>query len=165
MRRLAQLIYLLAPAYIANMAPPFVRFWKGWNRAISRRWLGAHKTVVGAAIGVAAGVATAALQARVAWRGSIVDYDHWFAIGILLGVGAMGGDIVKSLIKRRRGIPPGARWMPIDQLDFIAGALMLIQPEARLSWVDVILVFGVTFAGDVVVNQVAFRLRIRTSPW
>jgi len=46
-----QLIYLMLPAYLANMAPPFTRFWPGWNRPISRRWLGDHKTVVGFAQG------------------------------------------------------------------------------------------------------------------
>jgi len=29
---LLQLLYFMAPAYLANMAPPFVRYWKGWNR-------------------------------------------------------------------------------------------------------------------------------------
>jgi len=50
--RVLQLVYFMAPAYLANMAPPFVRYWKGWNRPISRRWLGSHKTVVGFGVGV-----------------------------------------------------------------------------------------------------------------
>src|ERR1700687_2831286 len=37
------LMYLMLPAYLANMAPPFTRFWRGWNRPISRKWLGEHK--------------------------------------------------------------------------------------------------------------------------
>jgi hypothetical protein len=48
--RLLQLLYLMAPAYLANRAPPFVRYWNGWNRPISR-WLGEHKTVGGALAG------------------------------------------------------------------------------------------------------------------
>jgi len=31
----------MAPAYLANMTPPFMKYWKGWNPPISRRWLGA----------------------------------------------------------------------------------------------------------------------------
>ena len=41
-----QLVYLMLPAYLANMVPPFARYWPGWNGPISRRWLGDHKTVV-----------------------------------------------------------------------------------------------------------------------
>lgn len=51
MNRLAlrgmQLVYFIAPAYAANMLPPFVKYWRGWNPPISRRWLGDHKTVLG----------------------------------------------------------------------------------------------------------------------
>src|SRR2546430_9192871 len=61
--RVLQLVYFMAPAYLANMAPPFVRYWKGWNRPISRRWLGAHKTV----LGFAAGVLAATLVTFVQW--------------------------------------------------------------------------------------------------
>lgn len=36
---------LMVPAYVANMAPPFVRYWKG--PSMRARALGDHKTVVG----------------------------------------------------------------------------------------------------------------------
>jgi hypothetical protein len=42
-----RLLYFMTPAYVANMAPPFVRFWKGWNRPIHVGLFGTHKTVVG----------------------------------------------------------------------------------------------------------------------
>ena len=64
---LVELAYLMLPAYFANMAAPFAKFWPGWNAPISRRWLGEHKTVVGFLLGVAAGVLTSYLQARVSW--------------------------------------------------------------------------------------------------
>jgi hypothetical protein len=32
-------------------------------------------------------------------------------------------DSVKSFVKRRVGIAPGAPWIPFDQLDFVIGAL------------------------------------------
>ena len=64
----------MAPAYVANMAPPFVRYWKGWNRPISRRWLGSHKTVVGFGAGVLGAVLVTWLQARLDWDRAIVDF-------------------------------------------------------------------------------------------
>lgn len=163
--RVEQLLYLLAPAYFANMAPPFSRFWPGWNRPINERWFGAHKTVVGAAVGVSVAILIALIQSAIAWRGSIVDYGRWPLIGLLLGVGAMGGDIVKSFLKRRLGIAPGARWIPADQLDFVIGALLLVAPLAHFSWADVAVVLAISFIGDVVVNQLSYRLRIRETAW
>ncbi|KZC21077.1 MULTISPECIES: hypothetical protein [Rhodanobacter] len=45
--RLLQLAYFMLPAYCTNMAPPFTRYWRGWNRPIHERLLGSHKTVLG----------------------------------------------------------------------------------------------------------------------
>src|SRR5512142_3041998 len=155
----------MAPAYLANMAPPFARFWPGWNRPINERWLGAHKTIVGAALGVAAGIAAAYAQSLVAWSGSIVSYDAWPAIGLRLGAGAVAGDAIKSLLKRRRGVPPGGRWIPADQLDFPIGALLLGGSLAQLSWIDVVAILTFTFVADIAVNHAACWLRIRDTAW
>lgn len=163
--RVAQLLYLMAPAYLANMTPPFTRFWRGWNRPVSERWLGSHKTVVGAVAGVIVAVMTAWLQASLAWRGGIVDYGRWPLVGLLLGVGAMAGDVAKSYFKRRLRIAPGARWIPADQLDFVIGALVLIAPLARLAWLDVAAIVAISFLGDVAVNHVAFWLGVRDTKW
>lgn len=163
--RIAQLLYLMLPAYLANMTPPFARFWRGWNRPISERWLGSHKTVVGGVAGVAVALVTAFVQSRIQWRGSIVNYDGWPLIGLLLGAGAIGGDMAKSFFKRRLKIAPGERWIPADQLDFGIGALLLIAPISALSWIDAAVILAITFAGDILVNQVAFRLGIRDTAW
>src|SRR6185369_3678034 len=65
--RIIQLMYFMAPAYVANMVPPFLKYWKGWNPPISRRWLGSHKTVLGFTAGVLGGVLTAAVQSHLGW--------------------------------------------------------------------------------------------------
>jgi CDP-2,3-bis-(O-geranylgeranyl)-sn-glycerol synthase len=163
--RIAELLYLMAPAYLANMAAPFARFWRGWNRPISERWLGSHKTVVGGVAGISAALIAAFVQSRIHWRGSIVDYDRWTLVGLLLGVGAIGGDMAKSFVKRRVKIAPGDRWIPADQLDFGIGALLLIAQVAGLSWIDAAVILAITFVGDILVNQVAFRLHIRDTAW
>src|SRR6266498_4479411 len=117
--RLAELVYLMLPAYFANMAAPFAKFWPGWNRPISRRWLGDHKTVVGFALGVVIGVLVAYPQSRITWPFEAFDPSNWLAVGLAQSIGAMCAGAAKSFVKRRIGIRPGRAWIPADQLDFI----------------------------------------------
>lgn len=160
-----QLLYFMAPAYVANMVPPFVRFWPGWNRPIHARLLGEHKTVLGFAVGVLAGILATALQATLATALDLVDYRDWPLLGFEFGFGAMAGDSVKSLLKRKAGIAPGARWFPLDQLDFVIGALLLVGFRAGLTWQDIAIILAVTLIGALPVNRLAFRLRIKQTPW
>lgn len=158
-----ELVWLILPAYAANMAPPFVKYWKGWNRPINVRRLGTHKTVVGFALGVAAALIVARFQFAV-HRSPYVAWT-WWQYGLLQGMGAMAGDTIKSYFKRRRGIAPGARWVPADQLDFVAGALLLSGPGLALSTVDLLAIIAITFVGHIAVNHLAFALHIRDTPW
>jgi CDP-2,3-bis-(O-geranylgeranyl)-sn-glycerol synthase len=160
-----QLLYFIAPAYLANMAPPFVRYWKGWNRPIHARTLGEHKTVVGYALGVLAAVVATGVQAAIDVPSALLDYARWPWLGLAFGVGAMTGDCLKSYFKRLRGVPPGAPWVPFDQLDFVVGALLAVAPFAGLAWSDVLVILVVTLLGDIAVNRVAYRLGIKSSPW
>lgn len=163
--RLVQILYFMVPAYAANMAPPFVRYWRGWNRPISRRWLGTHKTVMGFAVGVLAAVIATFIQSRIGWDGAPVAYDHWATLGLRFGVGAMAGDVAKSLVKRRVGIAPGRPWIPWDQVDFVLGALALIWGAAALSWSDLVAILLLSVAGHVLVNHLGYLLGIRDVRW
>ena len=165
MLRLAQLLYLMLPVYLANMAPPFVKYWPGWNRPLSRRWLGDHKTVMGFAFGVVAAATTAFVQSLVRWEHGLADYDHWLILGLGCGVGALTGDAVKSLVKRRIGIAPGKPWIPADQLDFVIGGLVVLSFFAALRPPDIVVVLAVSFLGDIAVNQISFKLGIRDTKW
>ena len=165
MLRFTQLIYLMLPVYFANMAPPFVKYWSGWNPPISRRWLGDHKTVVGFLLGVVVATATTFLQSLIAWSEGLTHYDRWLALGLACGFGALGGDALKSLIKRRCGIPPGKPWIPADQLDFVVGGLVALSFFVRLRPVDVALILVLSFLGDIGVNHLSFRLGIRNTKW
>jgi CDP-2,3-bis-(O-geranylgeranyl)-sn-glycerol synthase len=96
---------------------------------------------------------------------SRVDYTHWPLLGLGFGVGAMLGDSLKSLLKRRLRIAPGAPWIPFDQVDFVLGALALVGPAAGLSWLEVIVILAVTFFGELAANRIAFRLGVKDTPW
>jgi CDP-2,3-bis-(O-geranylgeranyl)-sn-glycerol synthase len=125
MPRSVQLAYLMLPAYLANMAPPFTRYWPGWNRPISRKWLGDHKTVVGFGAGLTVAMAATFVQSKLNWHGGLLPYAEWPRLGLAFGVGAMGGDSLKSFVKRLKGIPPGRPWIPMDQLDFVVGSIFM----------------------------------------
>jgi CDP-diglyceride synthetase len=165
MSHLLALMYLMLPAYLANMAPPFTRYWPGWNRPISRSSLGDHKTVVGFCAGIGAAMITTFVQFKVNWDHGLLPYREWPLLGLAFGIGAMGGDSLKSLVKRRHGIPPGRPWIPMDQLDFVVGSLLLIVPVANVTWVDITIILVVSFFGDVVVNHLSYALGIRDTKW
>jgi CDP-2,3-bis-(O-geranylgeranyl)-sn-glycerol synthase len=162
---IGDLAYFMAPAYVANMTPPLVRYWRGWNRPISGRWLGSHKTVVGFGAGVLAAVVVTLVQSRIAWPGGLVAYDHWLALGLRFGVGAMGGDAAKSFVKRRLGIAPGRPWIPWDQVDFVVGALTLVWGRAALSWFDVAIILLLSAAGHILASHVGYWIGVRDVKW
>src|SRR5688572_32638675 len=143
--RVLELLYLMAPAYLANMTPPFVRYWRGWNRPIDEPTLGSHKTVLGYALGILTAVGVTGIQATIDVPLARLDYPLWPVLGLSFGVGEMTGDCVKSYFKRRRRVAPGAKWIPWDQLDFVLGALFLVGPVARLAWAEVAAILAISF--------------------
>ena len=169
MNRLAlrgiQLLYFMAPAYAANMLPPFVKYWRGWNPPISRRWLGDHKTVLGFTAGVLAATLVAVVQSQLAWADAIAGSASSLGVGLRFGFGAMAGDSIKSFFKRRTAIPPGAPWIPFDQVDFVLGALIVVWPVADLSWLDVPAILLLSATGHVLVNHLGYLLGVRPARW
>lgn len=163
--RFVEMAYLMLPAYLANMAPPFVKYWRGWNRPIYAQWLGDHKTVMGFALGVGAGIGTAFLQSRLVDAQGLFPYDDWFWFGVAMGLAAMMGDTVKSFYKRRLSIAPGQPWIPADQLDFVLAGLAALSFWVPLTWTDVLWIVVLSFIGDVLVNHASFYLGIRETKW
>ncbi len=105
------------------------------------------------------------MQAQIDWTGSLVPYSEWPLLGPAFGIGAMGGDSAKSFVKRRMGIAPGAPWIPIDQLDFVAGALLIIWPRASITWSDAGVILVLSFFGGIAVNHTAYWIGIRATRW
>ena len=126
------LLYMYLPAFLANGTPVIVRWLpllRAWNAPISVPLFGAHKTWRGFVTGICVGAITGMLM-------------HPFAgvvFGTLLGTGALLGDLCKSFVKRRIGIPPGAPWFPWDGIDYTAGALILGAVIRVPSIADVII--------------------------
>lgn len=173
-----QCIYLLLPAYFANMAPVWFKNALSWmavplDRGVLFRGeplFGSHKTLRGMVTGIALAMAVAFVQYLL--RGipffqqvSLADYGQWVLLGFLMGSGALIGDLAKSFIKRRVGIRPGKPFIPFDQVDFVAGALLLSYPLVHPSWEIVALSFFLSFVLHIATNHIAFWLRIRQEKW
>lgn len=166
LERLLELVYLMLPAYCANMAPPFVKYWRGRNRPIHRAWLGEHKTVMGFTFGVVMGVLISYAQSQLEFGVRLLWHrDAWLALGLAQGLGAMSGDVIKSFFKRRMRIAPGRPWVPADQLDFVIGALIPLSLLVPLSPGDILAILLFTFVADIVVNHLSFYLGIRDTRW
>ena len=172
-------LYLFLPAYAANMAPviatrgnllqSLARPLDGGAQLGGLPLLGPHKTYRGVIVGLVAGVVTALLQAFLTERSAfwedvtLFPYAEQSALlwGILLGGGALIGDLGKSFVKRRLGIPPGSRWFPWDQVDMVIGALLFGALLFPFPWLVTLTVLLVTPLVGLLVNLGSYMLNVK----
>lgn len=162
-------LWFLAPIGLSNVAPilasklPGLRtlnapmdFGRTYRGA---RVLGANKTWRGLMCGIILGTVVLWAQqyasVHYGWAQTIVgDVDYaalpTLIVGPLFAIGALGGDALKSFFKRQRHLPPGRPWFPFDQIDIIAGALLVIP------FITLTLAQYVWFALLCVVAQILF---------
>lgn len=169
---LALLFFL--PAGVANSAPPVANKIPLLNRWRTRIDFGANiggEPVFGKNKtwrGMVFGTLLAGLSAIILYPllgDSIEIGTSSFAMGCILGFGALLGDIIESFFKRRIGIAPGKAWLGFDQLDYVAGAIVLSIPFVRLdaaSYAAIILVF---FVLHFVVSYIGYLLGIKENPF
>lgn len=158
---------------MANMAPVFAkRFRLPGGRPIAASLLGSHKTVRGFYAGILGALCMLIIQrnlqiAHILEEIALLDYSaqNIFLLGFLFGGGAMIGDAVGSLFKRRMGIPPGGCSLPLDQLDYIVGALLFILPIVSIPWENIAIVFLLTPFLHIGVNIVGFWMGYKEVWW
>ncbi len=129
-------LYLILPAYAANMAPVIAaKLSLPLAKPINKKKFGKNKTWRGFYSGFVAAFIIIGLQTYLASMGymtqyALLDYTPlWMPIyAFALGIGALVGDSFKSYLKRRHKIKPGAAWFPFDQIDFILGATLFLLP-------------------------------------
>jgi CDP-2,3-bis-(O-geranylgeranyl)-sn-glycerol synthase len=141
-------LYFFLPAYCANMAPVvFARFNPLMQRVDmgyelnGRPLFGTSKTWGGLLYAILAGTLVFLLQQTYLheyafFQGlELFDYTEmtlW--LGVLLGAGAILGDLMASFCKRRIGKESGAPWIPFDQLDFVVGGLLVASLVYFPGW-------------------------------
>ncbi|MEM2897249.1 MAG: CDP-2,3-bis-(O-geranylgeranyl)-sn-glycerol synthase [Candidatus Bathyarchaeia archaeon] len=157
---LVKTVYFIIPAYLAN-STPVIFGGKGTPVDLGKKFIdnerifGKNKTIRGLMSGILFG-SIAGLIIEL-----ILLEDGFTKIGFLISLGAMIGDLAGSFIKRRFKIPPGHSFLPIDQLDFIFGALIFALPLYRLSLEAIILIILITFPTHILANLLANTLKLK----
>lgn len=170
-----RLILFVLPSYFANSIPVVLggSLPMDGKRKFSdgRRILGDGKTTRGFFSGVFAGVLVGAAEGLIL-PGTAFDiygsgFPTYVLAGFLLGLGTMAGDLLGSFIKRRQGIAPGKPSLAMDQLLFLAGAIVFSYPLASqlLSIEGVLFLAVLTYFVHVGANIIANRLGLKKVPW
>ena len=171
-------LWTMLPAYVPNNVAVLAgggRPIDGGRRLGGRRLLGDGKTWRGTVAGIAAGGALAlaldrannAVATLVA-----VDLPGFASLAVVaLPAGAMLGDIAASFLKRRTGRERGAPFPLVDQLDFVAGALLLAAVAAPVWFRDVFtptVVVAVALVSPLLhvsTNGLAYWIGLKDEPW
>lgn len=152
--------------YFANAAPIILHgtipldFGK---KLFGQRVLGDGKTSLGTFAGILVGTATGALLYFIIPQAALIE--NYFSLIVLLSIGAMVGDLVKSFLKRRLGIKSGQQWAFFDQLDFVVGGLIFSSFIRIPEMVLVIIILVLTIFTHSAFNYLAFKLKLKKVPW
>jgi CDP-2,3-bis-(O-geranylgeranyl)-sn-glycerol synthase len=168
-------LYFFVPAYLANMSPVLIRgHWEMLAKPLDagrslggKRIFGDHKIWRGVIAALLTGVAAYEAQRLLYVHGvgtdlGAFDYSaHPVVPGLLMGLGAMVGDAVKSFFKRRVGIAPGASWPVFDQIDFLIGAYVFVVPVFAPPPAAVAACVPVVMAGAIATTIVGYGLGLK----
>jgi hypothetical protein len=89
------------------------------------------------------------------------------ALGAVLGVSVVVGELPNSFVKRQLGVAPGARrslaLTVFDQADFVVAAWLLLLPPYRMRAREAAESFAVAAAVDVPINVIGRLVGARSS--
>lgn len=118
-----------------------------------RPWFGRSKTLRGVVVAVLTTSVVAPL------------IEVPVAMGALIGVFAMLGDLLASFIKRRAGLPVSSRATGLDQIpESLLPALVVVR-QFDLSLAEVAGIVAVFFVLDVAVSPILHWLGLRHRPY
>lgn len=177
-------LWFFIPAGVANMAPvPVAKMpvLKKFNTPLDfgatlggRRIFGANKTWRGLVAGIIAATIALGVQQwlvqKYGWFASSADEIDYLKLPVLLlgpafAIGALGGDAVKSFLKRRKDLAPGSVWLPYDLIDHIVGAAILALPFAVFAWWIYPLVVLLWMFFNLAISYAGFLLGIKERPF
>ena len=118
-----------------------------------RPLFGSSKTVRGIVVAVMAASACAPVIG-VAWT-----------TGLVIGLAAMGGDLVSSFLKRRMNYPPSRRVLGLDQIPESLLPALACMSLLPLTVVDVISAVALFLVGELMLSRLLFKMHIRKEPY
>jgi len=154
-------VLFVLPAYIANATPLILAKFMSKRRPMDlgkywldgKRILGDSKSIEGFVSGTFAGFVV----------GIFLDSP---LKGLLMGLGAMTGDVLGSFIKRRLGINQGEPAPVLDQYLFILVALLFGSSAGYVpSMEQLIVILVVTPILYISSNYVAYLLKMKSKPF
>ncbi|MFH1237285.1 MAG: CDP-2,3-bis-(O-geranylgeranyl)-sn-glycerol synthase [Candidatus Aenigmatarchaeota archaeon] len=170
-----EVVWILWPAYGANglcMLARGKRAIDGGRMWRSKQIFGPGKTWEGLLFGVFIGALVGTIQMLaypfLPWELSPVALSlvpMSPLIGALIGLGALLGDIGGSFIKRRLNIARGKPAPILDQLDFIAGMLIILALVYPLKWEWVVILVVMTPVFHLLANRIAYMLKLKNVPY
>lgn len=175
-------LWFFLPAGVANVTPIFAAhipilkkfdYPCDFHRSLrGKRIFGGHKTIRGFVTGVALGTLTALMQGMIVSSLPVLPYmlptsylsTNMLVLGLLLSVGALSGDMLKSFFKRRAHIAAGSTWIPFDQIDYVLGALLLSLFVLRFSLVFYLTVLILWFGIHIGSTFLGYFLHLKDRP-
>jgi len=163
-------LYFFLPAYLANMAPVLIKLKSLKNnpiqKPISKKYFGKNKTWRGLIVGTLVGAITFYIQKLLFSQGftqlAIIDYtDFTIILGLLLGFGAIIGDLVESYYKRTLDIPAGKPLYFYDQIDFVIGAIIFSMLVYVIPAKVVLILLLISPLLHILFNYLGYLLKIR----
>ena len=168
-------VWILWPAYGANglcMLARGKRSIDGGRMWRGKQIFGPGKTWEGLLFGVFIGALVGTLQMIaypfLPWELSpiaLVLVPMTPLLGAVIGFGAMLGDIGGSFVKRRLNIARGKPAPVFDQLDFIAGMLIVLALVYPLKWEWVVILVVMTPLFHLLANRIAYMLKLKNVPY
>jgi CDP-2,3-bis-(O-geranylgeranyl)-sn-glycerol synthase len=175
-------LYFFLPAYFTNMTPPLARKANLFNfldkeidfgkKFSGQSILGSHKSWRGVILGIVVGLLVALAQGFLyrfpaIQRISLLDYGqiNIFLFGFLISAGAVFGDLLFAFIKRRLKMPPGARFIPFDQTNYVIGSAIFLTAIFKIEIMVWTTLFILTFLLHIIVNRIGYYLKLNRAKW
>ena len=162
---IVEALKFIFPAYCANAVPVIAGGGRpmdfGKNFFDGKPVLGKNKTFRGFFFGLAVGVFVGLVESLV------FSYPVPFSVlfSVLSPLGALFGDLAGAFLKRRLGIAPGDLFPIVDQVDFVVGAILFSLPLTIIYWELAVAVIIITPPIHLLTNFLAYKLKLKKTPW
>ena len=158
---IVEALKFIFPAYCANAVPVIAGGGRpmdfGKNFFDGKPVFGKNKTFRGFFFGLAVGVFVGLVESLV--------FSYPVPFSVLSPLGALCGDLAAAFLKRRLGIAPGGLLPIVDQVDFVIGAILFSLPLTIIYWELAVAVIIITPPIHLLTNFLAYKLKLKKTPW